>query len=198
MQSAKLPKTLPLSTFLRYTPSELVITVSCNGNILINVGPTKYGTIEPIFVERLRDLGQWLRINGEAIYDSVPWTHQNDTQTPDIWYTSGKNANATRETVYAIVLSYPYDTAGVNLFALGAAHDPSTEITLLGYPDKLKVCASILIFKNRFIHSILRLFDQWFGSNESLYVAFPPKTQIDKRGLKFAWTLKMDVPKKRK
>lgn len=37
---------------------ELVTTVSCNGNILINVGPTKHGTIEPIFVERLTQMGK--------------------------------------------------------------------------------------------------------------------------------------------
>lgn len=37
---------------------ELVVTVSCGGNILINVGPTKSGTIEPIFVERLKEIGR--------------------------------------------------------------------------------------------------------------------------------------------
>lgn len=38
--------------------TELVVTVSCGGNILVNVGPTKYGTIEAIFAERLRDMGR--------------------------------------------------------------------------------------------------------------------------------------------
>lgn len=37
---------------------EIVSTVSCNGNVLINVGPTRFGTIEPIFVERLTQMGQ--------------------------------------------------------------------------------------------------------------------------------------------
>ena len=36
--------------------SQVVITVSCGGNILINVGPTKQGTIIPIFEERLTQL----------------------------------------------------------------------------------------------------------------------------------------------
>lgn len=36
---------------------ELVTTVSCNGNLLMNVGPTKDGIISPIFEDRLRGLG---------------------------------------------------------------------------------------------------------------------------------------------
>lgn len=37
---------------------ELVITVSCGGNLLMNVGPTKDGIITPIFEERLRGMGK--------------------------------------------------------------------------------------------------------------------------------------------
>lgn len=37
---------------------ELVVTVSCNGNLLMNVGPTKEGIISPIFEERLREMGK--------------------------------------------------------------------------------------------------------------------------------------------
>jgi len=36
---------------------ELIITVSCGGNLLMNVGPTKDGIITPIFEERLRGMG---------------------------------------------------------------------------------------------------------------------------------------------
>lgn len=120
---------------------ELVITVSCGGNILVNVGPTKSGIIEPIYVDRLREMGKWLRINGEAIYDTVPWLYQNDTQTPGIWYTSRLNEkNPKRTNVYAIdVLDFPYDSAGVNLFALGSKYDTETKVELLGYPGQLKV-----------------------------------------------------------
>ena len=53
--------------------------------MLMNVGPTPDGRIIPIFEERLRQLGSWLKVNGEAIYQSNPWTHQNDTVTPNIW-----------------------------------------------------------------------------------------------------------------
>lgn len=58
---------------------------SCGGNLLMNVGPTHDGRIIPIFEERLKQFGKWLDVNGESIYSSKPWKHQNDTITKDIW-----------------------------------------------------------------------------------------------------------------
>ena len=54
--------------------------------MLMNVGPTHDGRIVPIFQERLTQMGDWLKVNGEAIYASKPWRVQNDTKTPGIWY----------------------------------------------------------------------------------------------------------------
>ena len=65
--------------------TNLVVTVSCGGNILINVGPNKDGVIVPILEERLRQLGTWLKMNGEGIYGTRPWKHQNDTTNPNVW-----------------------------------------------------------------------------------------------------------------
>jgi len=39
-----------------------------NANFLLNVGPKPDGTIQPEFVERLRQMGEWLARNGESIY----------------------------------------------------------------------------------------------------------------------------------
>lgn len=46
----------------------LVQTVTGDGNLLLNVGPTPEGTIEPRQAERLRELGSWLKKHGESIY----------------------------------------------------------------------------------------------------------------------------------
>ena len=50
---------------------KLVDIVSKGGNYLLNVGPTAEGIIPQPSVERLLAMGNWLGINGEAIYGTV-------------------------------------------------------------------------------------------------------------------------------
>ena len=59
--------------------------ISCGGNMLLNVGPTADGRIIPAFEERLLQMGEWLSVNGEAIYSTKPWKVQNDTVNKDVW-----------------------------------------------------------------------------------------------------------------
>lgn len=103
-------------------------TVSCNGNILMNVAPTWDGRIPPIYEERLRQLGSWLKVNGEGIYSTKPWSHQNDTITHNVWYTSKKGTDGVN--VYAIVLDWPKN----GLIRLGAPIPTAkTKVEFLGY-----------------------------------------------------------------
>jgi len=52
---------------------QLVDIVSKNGNLLVNFGPRSDGTIPDEVQTVLREVGSWLKINGEAIYGTRPW-----------------------------------------------------------------------------------------------------------------------------
>lgn len=53
----------------------LIMCAAGDGNFLFNVGPTSEGIIEARQADRLKEMGAWLRTNGDAIYGTRggPW-----------------------------------------------------------------------------------------------------------------------------
>ena len=90
MISPKFRENKTLAKIVKFTVYNCHIIISlnysCGGNLLVNIGPTHDGRIVPIFEQRLREMGSWLQVNGEAIYKSKPWKHQNDTINGNVWY----------------------------------------------------------------------------------------------------------------
>ena len=76
----------------------LVEVASKGGNFLLNVGPGPDGTIQPEFQERLRGIGQWLSLHGDAIYGTTYGPVQG---------VRGIRTTAKRDTVYVHVLDWP-------------------------------------------------------------------------------------------
>ncbi|MFH1570531.1 MAG: alpha-L-fucosidase [Gemmatimonadota bacterium] len=97
---------------------DLVDIVSKNGAMLLNIGPRADGTIPEPEQEILTGIGDWLQVNGEAVYDTRPWKVYGegptrvgegaftDTQRRD--YTSRDVRFTTRgEVLYAVLLGWP-------------------------------------------------------------------------------------------
>jgi len=112
--------------------NELAKTISCGGNLLLNVGPTHDGRIMAIFQERLLTIGDYLTTNGEAVYASQPWAYQNDTVDWNTWYTTTKGSG--NQPVYAFFFQWPSN----GKLRLGAPKTTdSTTIRMLGVDSQL-------------------------------------------------------------
>jgi alpha-L-fucosidase len=142
--------------------SLLVKIVSRGGNLLMNIGPGPDGDWDQVAYDRLKKIGEWMKINGEGIFSSVAVAPYSDA---NIYYTKSKSSN----TIYAFLLS------GKDTVVLG----PHTSFHLQNM-EKVKKISLLGINKNL----------KWRNTGDSLTVDIPVSLRSN-NGLAYAAVFKI-------
>lgn len=133
---------------------DLVDIVSKNGCLLLNVGPKADGTISEEDTAVLKAIGKWMKVNGEAIYDTTVWKKYGEgpTQVIDGHFSDSIKKNFTSEdfrftakgdTLYAICMKasengeYHIQSLRRQEHTAGSVfHSMVKDVTVLGSEEK--------------------------------------------------------------
>lgn len=128
---------------------DLIDIVSKNGMMLLNVGPKPDGTITEEETAVLSDIGAWMKINGEAIYDTTPWKWfgEGSVNAQDGFFMDGDEKEYTPEdlrftykggSVYAFQLRPDGNPLYIKTLAERGMYDFCIgQVSLLGYDGEL-------------------------------------------------------------
>ncbi len=119
---------------------DLVDVVSKNGSLLLNVGPKPDGTIPDEDAQILKDVGAWLKVNGEGIYESYPFRKYGEGPivTEEGHFTDTKRKSFTSED-----FRFTYKANALYIYAMKWPEDGILKIKTLGAKVK-KFNADIL------------------------------------------------------
>lgn len=159
---------------------DLVDIVSKNGNLLLNIGPRPDGTITEEQKAVLLAIGQWLKINGEAIYGTRCWVRSGEG---DVKGTAGSFSDneATQYTCQDI----RFTTKGNNLYAI--ALNWGNQVLIKSLNEEVIGDADILGVE--LLGSNQKVV--WHKTSEGLLLTFPKDKPCN-----FAYSFKISFDKK--
>jgi alpha-L-fucosidase len=109
----------------------LIDIVAKGGNYLLNIGPSPQGDYDPAAYKRLLEIGDWMKVNGDAIYGTRPIAPYKEN---NICFTRNKNGQ-----VNAIYLADEDENIlPTSITIKGLKPAGKANITLLGCKDNLK------------------------------------------------------------
>ena len=125
---------------------------SKGGNYLLNVGPTAEGLFPEESIKQLKEIGDWMKINGESVYGTTKWrvNHEGPYKiemksttdrekegfnvgftSQDFWFSQKGNI------VYATALKWP-EGKDILIKSFAGPEDKISKVSLLGSKSKLK------------------------------------------------------------
>jgi alpha-L-fucosidase len=125
---------------------QLVDIVSKNGNLLLNVPPRADGTLDDKAVLLLKEIGQWLKVNGEGIYGTRPYSifGEGPTKVNGGYFTRMATLTAQDfrfttkgDVVYVFVCGTQTDKVSVKTFSAKKYHRIKS-ISMLGIEGELQ------------------------------------------------------------
>ncbi|MDR8392717.1 alpha-L-fucosidase [Aliifodinibius sp. S!AR15-10] len=107
----------------------LVDVAAKGGNYLLNVGPTAEGLIPQASVERLAAMGDWMAVNGEAIYE---------TERLQSGFKEGESIRYTKKKGQPVYYGFYLEQPGEAINFSSLQPDENSEVHLLGYDKPLE------------------------------------------------------------
>jgi len=114
----------------------LIDIVSKNGVLLLNIAPLADGSIHPEQQQTLRRLGEWMRVNGEAIYASRPWKVYYQGDEPNFYPADKEVAHSGYANFDADDFRFTQSKEGHTLYVFALGHpEQSVAIKSLSATD---------------------------------------------------------------
>jgi alpha-L-fucosidase len=144
----------------------LVDAAAKGGNFMVGIGPDGTGAFHPQAIGDLEEAGEWLKVNGEAIYATRPrdpWQEGGQAGLPEVRFTRTKDGRC----IYGLALAWP----GKALHLETAQPAGEARVTMLGFDQPLP----------------------WRKTERGMQIEIPEALQEEQnRPCKFSWAFKIE------